>query len=460
MHSTRTEIDFGQANPKQAKFYASRTLYTAYGGARGGGKTHALRIKAVGGALRWPGIRILIVRKTYPELQSNHIEPIIKMVPKGVGSYNGQQRTMYFSNGSVIRFGHYQGDCSETEYQGQEFDWIFMDEATQFTERQFRTLGGCLRGVNDIPKRFYLSCNPGGVGHQWVKRLFIDRRFKLSSVNPEENENPEDYSFIPATVEDNIHLMKASPAYVQMLSSLPENLRKAHRYGDWDVLSGSYFPEFSDARHRLAPFKIPKDWLRYRSFDYGLDMFACYWVAVDFEGHAYVYREVCQPGLLVSQAAELMLSCTLPDEDIAITFAPPDMWSTQKDTGKTMAELFMLNGVNIVRANNNRVQGHLQIKELLRDMPDHKPGLQITTDCPQLIEDLKAIQSDEKNPNDCARMPHNVTHTVDALRYFAQSRILRSVEKPEAGFEPEEWELADYELLMTGGEMRVGYAEY
>ena len=154
-------IYFGKANPKQAQFFASRTLYTAYGGARGGGKSWAVRVKAVGGALAYPGIKILLLRRTYPELQQNHITPIIKMVPQTLAAYNGSQRAMYFKNGSTIKFGHAQSAVGiETEYQGQEYDWIFMDEATQFTESEFRTLGGCLRGVNEIPKRFYLTCNP------------------------------------------------------------------------------------------------------------------------------------------------------------------------------------------------------------------------------------------------------------------------------------------------------------
>ena len=451
------KVDFGELNPKQAQFCASRTLYTAYGGARGGGKTHVVRIKAVGGALKFPGLRVLIVRKTYPELQSNHIEPIIKMVPPTLGSYNGQLRTVYYHNGSIIRYGHYQSDMAESEYQGQEFDWIFMDEATQFTERQFRTLGGLLRGVNDFPKRFYLTCNPGGVGHQWVKRLFIDRKFKASD-DPEECENPEDYSFIAARVEDNTHLMKASPAYVKMLASLPEHMKKAHRYGDWDALSGAYFHEFSESIHVIDPFKVPDDWVKYRSFDYGLDMLACYWIAVDYYGRCYVYRELTAEKQIVSDASDLILGCTLPEEKIACTFAPPDIWSTQKDTGKTMAEKFMECGIGIIRASNNRVQGHLMIKELLKPMADGKPGLLITKDCQRLIEDMKSIQADEKNPNDCAKQPHEITHTVDGLRYFAISRSMspqRAVVQDD-----DEDDYTPYDEFMTGGAVSAAYLNY
>ena len=97
-----------------------------------------------------------------------------KMIPPELASYNGQMRMLFFVNGSTIKFGHY-GPRDDDEYQGIEYDWIFMEEATQFTERQFRILGADLRGVNDIPKRMYLTCNPGGIGHLWVKRLFVDR---------------------------------------------------------------------------------------------------------------------------------------------------------------------------------------------------------------------------------------------------------------------------------------------
>lgn len=452
--------DAGHANPKQQQFYASRTLYTAYGGARGGGKTHAVRIKAVGGAFTWPGIKILILRRTYPELQSNHIDPILKMVPQELCSYNGTLHTLYFENGSTIHFGHWNGLTSEQEYQGQEYDWIFMDEATQFTEREFRYLGGCLRGVNEIPKRFYITCNPGGVGHRWVKRLFIDRNFKTDSDNPEENENPDDYTFIFATVEDNTDLMESSPGYVQMLSSLPENIRAAHRYGDWDALGGNYFPEFSKATHVIKPFQIPKHWRRYRALDYGLDCLAVGWFAVDENGRSYMYRELKESNLIVQDAAKKILDMTLPGEQIEVTFAPPDMWSRQKDTGRTMAEVFMVCGVPIVRADNNRVQGHLQIKEQLANMADKKPGLLFFNTIKETTADLEDIQADEKNPSDCAKEPHEITHTVDMLRYYCVSRTMRAEVQQRAEEDDEDENGEDYEEFMTGGEASPSYLEY
>lgn len=459
------KLHLGTANKKQALFFQSRTLYTCYGGARGGGKSWAIRVKAVGGALTWPGIRILILRRTYPELQQNHIEPLLKLVPNSIASYNGALRTMYFMNGSFIKFGHAQSATAiETEYQGQEYDWIFLDEATQFTEQEFRTLGGCLRGVNEIPKRFYLTCNPGGIGHRWVKRLFIDRDFKTGSSNPEENENPDDYSFIFASVEDNTALMnsKGGEAYKQMLSSLPEKLRAAHRYGDWDALSGCYFDEFSLNKHTCRPFAIPQNWLRYRAFDYGLDMFACYWVAVEPEtGRSYVYREFCKSDMIVGDAAKAILDNTLPGERVQITFAPPDMWNRQKDSGKSMAELFMLSGVSIVKSSNNRVQGHLQIKQMLADLPDGKPGLIFFEGCKKIIGDIQCIEADKVNPSDCAKEPHDITHTVDAVRYYCVSRTLaradEDTEPDDCGFPDEEERQEAYDNYMCGGAASASY---
>jgi phage terminase large subunit len=150
-----------------------------------------------------------------------------------------------------------------------------------------------------------------------------------------------------------------------MLDLLPEDVRRAWRFGDWNALGGSYFPEFQDDTHVIKPFlRTPREWKKYRAFDYGLDMFACIWVAVDYIGRCYVYREVQMKNLIVSEAAKLMHDLTPPDENIEFTAAPPDMWNRQKDSGKNMAEIFAQNGVGLIKASNNRVQGHLMVKEM------------------------------------------------------------------------------------------------
>lgn len=448
-------LDFGVPNPKQRLFCLSRARYTAYGGARGGGKSHILRIKAVGGALRYPGLRVLIVRRTFVDLERTLIGPLTDLVPPELGAYNGTSHVVRFKNGSSITFGHFGDQKDGARYQGQEYDWIFIDEATQLTEDQFRTLGGCLRGVNDFPKRMYLTCNPGGVGHMWVKRLFLDRAFREDL-----GERPEDYLFIPATVEDNTFLMEKSPDYVQMLDLLPEDIRRAHRYGDWDALAGQYFSEFRRETHVIAPRGAADNWTLYRTIDYGLDMFACLWVGVAPEGRIYIYREVQQKGLLASEAAALMEELTPPWEEIVGTIAPVDLWSTQKDTGRTMAEVFASAGTPLLRADGSpgRVQGWMLLKEALKVGPDGLPGLFITSDCRDLIANLPALQHSETDPSDCATEPHQITHICDALRYFVRFRTLQG-RTPELG-EAERETGVSYDEAMTGREVGENYLFY
>ena len=449
-------IDLGRPNSEpQREFFASRCKYTAYGGARGGGKTWASSRKAIGGALRWPGIKILMIRREYDDMRNSLIEPMLAILPQEIATYNGTLNIIYFVNGSTIKFGNMPGYGAAVagKYQDQEYDWIFMEEATQFTEQEFRGLGACLRGVNKIPKRFYLTCNPGGVGHHWVKRLFVSREFR-------DGENPADYCFIKATVEDNKDLMESSPDYVQALDLLPEDIRNAHRYGDWDALAGTYFSEFRPELHTCKPFRIPDEWPRYRAFDYGLDMFACLWIAVDFSGRCYVYREYCESDLVVSDAARVMRACTPPEERVSFTIAPPDMWNRQKDSGKNMAELFMQNGIGLLKASNSRIQGWLALKELMKLRKDGKPGLIIFSDCKSLIEFLPALQHDTKNPSDCAKEPHEITHAPDALRYFAVMRTMPAIKNavitPEDDFDDGRG-ASDYDSVMCGGEPQESY---
>lgn len=477
----RTEIpmDFGEANPKQMEFFMSRTLFTAYGGAKGGGKTWAVRTLAIMTAIANPGIQIMIMRAHYPELEANHIRPMQRMIPPEIASYNGASHLMTFYNGSIIKFGHWVGDQSEQEYQGQEYDRLFIDEATQFSERAFQYLCGCVRGATPFAKRIYLTCNPGGVGHRYVKRLFIDRRYKTNSKNPEENEDPKNYTFIPATVEDNKPLLESSPLYLHQLANMPEDLRRAYRYGDWDAIGGNYFSEFSAATHVTAPFKIPAHWPRYRSMDYGLDMTAVCWWAIDEDGRCWCYREYEHSKLIVKDAAAEILSHTLPDEKIELTYAPTDIWSTQKDTGRTMADLFAENGVLLQKSDRNRVQGHMVMKNMMAPIPlkdpyvrslfsderrpEKLPGLMFFNNVGKLTSDIRDIQADEANPNDCAKDPHEITHTVDAARYFC---IMRSLEaeaaKTKAADKHFDDELSetDYNDYMFGGEIKDSYLEY
>lgn len=162
-------------NKRQLLFFQSKKKYTIFGGARGGGKSWAVRWKADLLCRRYAGIQVLIMRRTYPELKKNHINQL-KVQTLGIARYNDTDKQFTFKNGSSITLRYCARDDDLLQLQGNEYDVIFIDEATQMTEYQIKQIAACMRGVNDFPKRMYLTCNPGGKGHGYIKRL-KDRKF-------------------------------------------------------------------------------------------------------------------------------------------------------------------------------------------------------------------------------------------------------------------------------------------
>lgn len=422
--------------PKQMDFFHSTCKYTCYGGARGGGKSWAARIKAVLLCFNYPGIRAAFTRRTLTDLRENHIIPL-KIMLDGIARYNGSEKAFDFPNGSRMVMLYYDNDGHATNWQGQAFDVIFIEEATQFREEWFnvivmtnRSSGFCRKKFNP---RIYLTCNPGGEGHAWVKRLFIDRKYRP-------DERAEDYCMIRATVDDNPYLLENSPDYVRILDNLPETLRRAMRFGDWDVFEGQFFTEFSVATHVVPPMDIPRGWRRYIALDYGLDMLAVYWIAVDYDGRAWVYRELTEgkdkgdgaQGLIVSAAAEAIKAYN--DHDVTAILAPPDLWNRHKDSGRSTADIFAECGLPLIEASNRREQGWLDMREWLKIREDGKPGLLICSNCTYLIESLPVLVHDEKHVNDVASEPHEFTHGADAIRYFCAGRPFgaeRAVQREE-----------------------------
>ena len=413
----------GYPNPRQKEFFLADARHIAYGGARGGGKSWAMRVKFVLLAMNYPGLKLLLLRRTLPELRENHLIPLMQML-YGVTKFNSEEKAFTFPNGSRLKLGYCDSEGDVYQYQGQEYDVIGLEEATHFTETQKDFLTTCNRSIrNDFKPRMYYTANPGNVGHAWFKRLFIDRDYRGS-------EKPEDYVFIPARVYDNEVLMKTNPEYVQTLENLPEDLRRAHLEGDWDVFSGQYFTEFSRDIHVIEPFEIPAHWQRYRTLDYGLDMLACYWIAIDTQSNIYIYKELYQSDLIITAAAEKIKQINGTDK-IVCTYAPPDLWNRRQDTGKSAAEIFAASGVPFIKSKNDRVNGWYAVKEWLKPMQqqDEQTGKEITTaklkifsNCANLIRSLPQLQRDEKNPNDVANEPHELTHGPDALRYFCSMR--------------------------------------
>lgn len=409
----------GKPNPRQREFFDSRAKFTAYGGARGGGKSWALRRKLTLMCLRYPGLRCLIVRRSYQELRSNHLRQILAEYD-GAAVWSEASKTVSFPNGSTICMGFCSSDRDTLRYQGQEYDVIAIDEATQLTEYQFSIFKACLRGTSDLPRRMYLTCNPGGIGHAWVKRLFVDREFRRGEL-------PDDYAFVPATVFDNGVLTDSDPDYVRRLESLPPRLRDAWLYGRWDVFEGQFFPEFDPEKHVCEPSAIPALHGYFAALDYGFDMLAAYILGVGDDGRLFVVGERCESGLTLSEAARRVADlCT--GFEVRFAVCSPDLWNRRQDSGRSGFEIMQeVSGMPpMIPADDRRVPGWRVLREYLSESGEKagNPGIVISRRCPELIRCLPSLLHSRTDPEDASSEPHGVTHSPEALRYGVMARFI------------------------------------
>ncbi len=399
---------------KQKRFIDAKESEVLFGGAAGGGKSYGQMVDALLFALRYPGSKQLVLRRTFSELEKSLIRTSLMLFPREIYTFNSSSHTGRFKNGSVIDFGYCAAENDVYQYQSAEYDVIRFDELTHFTESQYVYLISRVRGANSFPKQIKSSTNPGGVGHSWVKSRFIDPARAAHSFCGEDGLKR---IFIPSLLDDNKFLREGDPEYKTRLLALPEREKKALLYGDWNIFEGQYFSEFSHAKHVTEPFEIPRGWRRYRTVDYGLDRLVCLWIAVSPERHVYVYRELCASDMPISASAKAICERTPQSEDIYATLAPPDLWSRSQETGRTKASIFSEFGVNFTKTSNDRETGWLAVKELLCDTGSSV--FKIFSTCTELIRCLPALIIDKLRPTDCSTEPHEITHAPDALRGFA-----------------------------------------
>jgi phage terminase large subunit len=291
-------------NDRQLDFMYLQSSYQGYGGAKGGGKSFAVRAKKLARRSKYAGSKGLTLRRTYPELERTHILQIVTEWA-GLGTWKSKENRFYFWNGSFEEFGHCQYEKDVGKYQGAEYDDIAIDEATQFTEFMIETFRTNMRTTRtDLETQMYLTANPGGVGHGYYKRRFIDNL-------PGSKWYDKNYTFVPAKVYDNHILMQADPDYVKKLESLPEAQRKAFLEGDWNIFEGQALTEWRPEKHIQPTFPYSLDACKkIISFDWGYNAPGCAtWIAFAPENRygirrAYVYRELYQNMKTPEQWAE------------------------------------------------------------------------------------------------------------------------------------------------------------
>lgn len=428
------EIRISAPSDKQKEFMLAKQKYVIFGGARGGGKSWAVRGKAVLLCGKYAGIRVLIMRRSYPELVANHINPL-KMLLHGKAKYNGTEHEFRFPNGSTIKFMYCARDDDLLNIQGHEYDVICIDEATQMTEEQIKQIAACLRGANNFPKRLYMTCNPGGKGHQYIKRL-KEGRFR-------EGENPEDYVFIQSLVTDNKALMEAQPDYIKQLDALPPRMREAWRYGNWDIYEGQYFEEFRDDpehyldkkyTHVIEPFTPPMGWRLYRSFDWGYNKpFSCAWWAMDFDGVLYRILELygCRKdsygvvlpneGLKWNEDKVFAEIRKMEREHPWLAgrkiqgVADPAIWAGA-ETGVSIYDTACMAGVYFEPGNNDRIPGWMQCHYRLAFDENGRPMMYIFKNCEAFIRTIPLLCYDEHRAEDLDTDGED--HAADEWRYM------------------------------------------
>ena len=419
-------------NDRQREFFLCRKKYIAFGGARGGGKSWAVRTKAKLLALQYPGIRLLLLRRTYPELESNHVR-FLRTELHGIAEYRMTARQFAFDNGSILQLGYCDSDADMDRYQGAEFDVIFIDEATQFREEWLRQLAACLRGVNDFPKRIYYTCNPGGPGHSYIKRLFIDRRY-------EPGERAEEYQFIPARVQDNKALLRSQPEYLRQLEALPAQLRRAWLEGRWDIFAGQVFSEFRDDpahykdrryTHVIPAFDVPREWRVYRSYDFGYAKpFSVGWWAVDFDGTIYRILELygCtgtpNEGVLWTPERQFREIRRIEQEHPLLKgreifgVADPAIWDSSR--GESIYETALKQGIYFTPGDNRRIAGWMQVHYRLAFDDQGYPQLYVFDHCKAFVRTVPALLYSRADPEDLDSAQED--HVADEVRYFCMSR--------------------------------------
>jgi hypothetical protein len=414
-----------------------------------------VRTKAKILAATYKGIKILIVRRTFPELVNNHINQLIDEL-NGLAKYNKTEKVFKFPNGSTIKFGYCNNDNDLLQYQGAEFDVIFLDEATQLQEMWIKKITACLRGVNDFPKHIYYTCNPGGASHGYFKRLFIDKQY-------EAGEDPEDYDFIQALVTDNKALMASQPDYIKQLEALPPKLREAWLYGRWDIFEGQFFEDFrttpdiqkcADAgitpeealqqhrwTHVIEPFDLSvgekRGWHIMRSYDFGYNKpFSLGYWAVDYDGVLYRIMEMygCtqtpdegvkwSPDEQFKRISEFERQHPwLKGRKIVDSVADPAIWDQSR--GESIAETAAKYGIYFTPGDNNRIPGWMQVHYRLQFDENGYARMYVFNNCKAFIRTMPLMMYSETHPEDLDTKLED--HCPDEVRYMCMSRPISPI---------------------------------
>ncbi len=426
----------------QTEFLAAGEREVLYGGSAGGGKSFAM----LADPLRYmghPAFSGLLLRHTTEELR----ELIFKsqeLYPKVWKGIKWSERKMQWvaPSGARLWMSYLDRDNDVMRYQGLAFSWIGFDELTQWSSPfAWNYMRSRLRSTaSDLPIFMRATTNPGGIGHQWVKKMFIDPApfgeafdatdietgevLKYPSGHTKAGKSLFKRRFIPARLSDNPYLSESGD-YEAMLLSLPEHQRKQLLEGDWDIKEGAAFSEFDRKIHVVKPFAIPNNWVKFRACDYGYGSYSgVLWFAVSPDEQLVVYRELYVSKVLATDLADMILEVEAGDGNIRYGVLDSSLWHNRGDTGPSLAEQMIMKGCRwrpSDRSKGSRVSGKNEIHRRLQvDEFTEQPRIVFFSTCTETISQLPAIPLDKRNPEDVDTNAED--HLYDALRYGIMSR--------------------------------------
>lgn len=449
-----------QLQPAQGKAFMSRATEILYGGAAGAGKSHLIRVALIAWAQMIPGLQLGLFRRTYPDLQKNHMEgptsfPMLLAPLTEAKTCRIVKNEIEFANGSRITLNHCQHETDRFKYQGAEFHVLAFDELTHFTETIYRFLRSRVRMTGlKVPKhlraifpRIICGANPGGIGHMWVKRTFVSIAEPMTIHRTTEEEGAMLRQYIPAKLVDNPALAKSDPTYLSRLLGLGDPvLVRAMLDGDWSIVAGAMFGDvWRHERHTCDPFEIPSDWKIWRGADDGFAApAAVHWLTEDPRTKThYVIDEIYRPKMLPDDMARRILQ-----RDKAIQIITPD--GEIENNATRLSGILDSAAFGETGQQNDTPRGAMLNKLGCKFLPSEKwPGSRIARvrylhhmlgtnpkcprglprlrffrkHCPMAIETIPSLPRDPRNPEDVDTDAED--HAYDSVCYGLQWKANR-----------------------------------
>jgi hypothetical protein len=456
--------------PKQAIFHAIRANEVLYGGAAGPGKSHAIRHELYDWCLRIPKLQAYLFRRTHPELEKNHIIPALASFDPKLCKWNDKDSRFEFHNGSMLHMCHCQYEKDVFKYQGAEIDLLGLDELTTFTEFIYDYLRARVRPTLDVPAEFrwripgvVAGSNPGGIGHAWVKKRWIDYCQPMVPIQAPSREGGMVRAYVPGLLADNKILLDRDPTYKDRLNGLPEPYRTAYMMGDWNVFMGQAFL-FDRAVHVVAPHEIPEGAPIIQTFDWGFAKpFSVGWWWIDPDRRLYRFHEwygwngeanhgmrLADPSIAqgIIQIEKKFKEHCIPK----IRLAGPDCFAKRPDTkgggqGPSTAMEFRAIGdamqwpLHFRPGDPSRVLKIRQFQTRLQVPTDGTaPMLQVTENCEHFIRTIPLLQFDEKNPEDIDSdgEDHVYDESCHAMMLYKMATLWDTAEPVEKNLPPKD----------------------